>query len=607
MRNGNTRNLSNGRASSKSDNVFVADFETTTDPDDCRVWAWGLTRIFDEMEVVEVGNSIESFIDRMGEMASVCYFHNLGFDGKFIIDWLMNNGFTHVDSNQKIKPFQFKTCISNAGQFYSITVQWSKSKKTEFRDSLKKLPMTVKRIAGAFRLEILKGEIDYDAPRPVGHVLTDEEIAYIKNDVLIVAKALRIQLMAGMTKLTVGADSMAEYKKLFGTAFNTCFPVLSESMDSEIRRAYRGGWTYADPRFRGVVQRRPIRVYDVNSLYPSVMYDRLLPYGDPVWVNGYPEPTDDYPLYITSITFTAKLKPDHVPCIQIKNHRFIQSAEYVSEIDEPLTITCTNVDLALWKDHYDMDIISYDGAWMFKGMVGAFTEYIDKWMNVKATTQGGVREIAKLHLNSLYGKFATNPDVTPKIPILGDDNIIHFVKGPEETRNPVYTAMGVFITAYARDVTIRAAQANYDIFAYADTDSLHLLTDRDPDNLNIDPTALGAWKFEGAFEAGLYVRAKCYTEKHPEGVCTCCPVHEKPCTCAWDVHARACGYETHIAGLPASIASQVTFDDFWDGHEFFGKLVPRAVPGGVVLQKTSWKLSDPSLDTPSVATATLIA
>ena len=135
---------------------------------------------------------------------------------------------------------------------------------------------------------------------------------------------------------------------------------------------------------------------------------------------------------------------------------------------------------------------------------------------------------------------------------------------------------------------------------------MHLLTDTDPDNLNIDPTALGAWKFEGAFEAGLYVRAKCYTERHYRGVCTCCPVHEKPCTCARDAHARACGYETHIAGLPGSIASQVTFDDFWDGHEFFGKLVPRAVPGGVVLQKTSWKLSDPSLDSPMVATATLV-
>ena len=216
-------------------------------------------------------------------------------------------------------------------------------------------------------------------------------------------------------------------------------------------------------------------------------------------------------------------------------------------------------------------------------------------MQVKATTTGGLREIAKLHLNSLYGKFATNPDVTPKIPILGDDNIIHFVKGPEETRNPVYTAMGVFITAYARDVTIRAAQANYPIFAYADTDSLHLLTDTDPENLNIDPTALGAWKFEGAFDAGLYVRAKCYTE------------YTEACTCHQTPHARACGYETHIAGLPGSIASQVTFDDFWDGHEFFGKLVPRAVPGGVVLQKTSWKLSDPSLDSPMVATATLIA
>ena len=100
---------------------------------------------------------------------------------------------------------------------------------------------------------------------------------------------------------------------------------------------------------------------------------------------------------------------------------------------------------------------------------------------------------------------------------------------------------------------------------------------------------------EGAFEAGLYVRAKCYTE------------YTRTCTCHQTPHGRACGYETHIAGLPASIASQVTFGDFWDGHEFFGKLVPRAVPGGVVLQKTSWKLSDPSLDKPAVAVGKIVA
>ena len=224
-------------------------------------------------------------------------------------------------------------------------------------------------------------------------------------------------------------------------------------------------------------------------------------------------------------------------------------------------MSCTNVDLALWKEHYDLDILAYNGGWLFHGVTGLFTEYIDKWMEVKANNDGGLRALAKLMLNSLYGKFATNPNVTPKIPVFDDENnVVKLVTGAEETRDPVYTAMGVFITAYARDVTIRAAQEHYDVFAYADTDSLHLLIDEDPEGLDVDPNKLGAWKREYAFESALFVRAKAYIEKLFDGT-----------------------HVTHVAGLPDRIADQLTIDDFVGGLRFTGKLQPKRVPGGIVL------------------------
>lgn len=567
---------------SPSDNVYVADFETTTDPEDCRVWGWGMVPLANIDGPVEISDSIGSFIARVSSSNSTVYFHNLGFDGRFILDWLLKNGYSYNPS-RSLRWGEFRSLISKQGKFYSITVKWENGKRTEFRDSMKKLPMSVSRVAKSFRLEQVKGEIDYDAPRPIGHVITEEEREYIENDVRIIAYALRQQLIAGMTRLTVGADSLAEFKRIIGKGFERFFPVLNDTMDSEIRRAYRGGWAYADKRYRGRVIERPVRVYDVNSLYPSVMYDRVLPYGEPVWVDGEPETSNEFPLFVTTVTFTAKLKPKHLPCIQIKLNPFFAPSQYQEVIEEPLTLTCTNIDLDLWTDHYDLEIISWEGSWLFKGMAGVFTDYIDKWMEVKSNSTGGLREIAKLHLNSLYGKFATNPDVTPKVPVLEGD-LVSLVNGVEELRDPVYTPMGVFITAYARDVTIRAAQSNYHSFAYADTDSLHLFTDVDPD-LWIDDNALGAWKFEGSFRAAIYVRAKCYTERHWPEVCTCDTLP----------HARGCGHDTHIAGLPESIADQVEFSDYFDGHEFHGKLVPRVVPGGVVLTTTSWKLSDPSL------------
>lgn len=232
-----------------------------------------------------------------------------------------------------------------------------------------------------------------------------------------------------------------------------------------------------------------------------------------------------------------------------------------------MTLACTNVDLALWKDHYDLDILSYNGGWSFRGMTGAFDSYIDKWMEVKANNTGGLRTLAKLQLNSLYGKFATNPDVTPNVPRLEDD-VVRYSLGQEERRNPVYTAMGVFITAYARETTIRAAQDHYDVFAYADTDSLHLLTDEMPSKLDVHPSRLGAWKHEYDFDAAFFARPKAYSELRSDNG----------------------EYETHISGLPTKVAKLLTFDDFVNGKEFSGNLKQRRVPGGVVLVEAGFTL-----------------
>lgn len=545
-----------------------ADFETTTKEEDCRVWSWGIADVTGDPEAsYRDGTNIESFIDFVSqEASSVVWFHNLAFDGNFLISWLLNNGFEHKENTRALYVEQFSTLISKMGKFYQITVRWANGSRTEFRDSIKKLPMSISRIADTFNLPESKGVIDYHKHRPVGYIPSEVEREYQKTDVLIGARAVKILLEQNMKKLTIGADSLAEYKGIMGKTFNKMFPVLAPSMDMEIRKAYRGGFTYADPRFKG----REVgagSVYDVNSLYPAVMYDRVLPFGEPLFYNGAPKKTESRPLWIASITLQARLKPDHIPTIQIKNSLSFLGTEYLSVISEPTTLYMTNVDWELWNRHYDIKVLSFNGYWAFKGSTGFFNKYIDKWTEVKETSSGGMREIAKLHLNSLYGKFASNPDVTGKIPVLGDDGVVRYVLGTPSERDAVYTAMGVFITAYAREVTIDAAQAHYDVFAYADTDSLHLLTDRDSVQLEIDDKTMGKWAHEMDFVKAFYARAKQYTEQTADGV-----------------------YHTRVAGLPHALAKKVTIDSFVNGEEFHGKKMPKRVPGGIVLSDTTFKL-----------------
>ncbi|WVX89720.1 DNA polymerase [Microbacterium phage Curie] len=585
---------SKNKRKSKTKPWLAADFETTTDPFDVRVWAWGVARV-DNPDDVVIDNSLEGFIDFISMESSITFFHNLRFDGMFILDYILNQGYTYVEGRSNPGPKEFKALISNTNKFYSITVGWENGNITEFRDSAKKFPgMSISRIAKTFKLDEVKGSIDYHAPRPVGHVITDEERSYLNNDVVILAKALQIVKETGMLKLTVAADAKAEYISLIGDKlFETRFPVLSYAMDAEIRRAYRGGFTYASPRYLQCRTAFGV-VLDVNSLYPYIMYSKPQPYGEPEYVQGEVEPTDARPLTVFGVTFTATLKKDHVPCIQIKGTSMYAPTEYLSVIEEPTTLMVTNVDWKLYNDHYDIEILEHHGGWRFKAVVGMFQSYIDKWSKIKAESTGGLRELAKLQLNALYGRMGLNPNVQGKIPALIDGKV-KLELGAPEIRDSLYVPVAVFVTSYGRDLTVRAAQRNYDTFAYADTDSVHLVgvklpDDVDPKNtgawegeiagLSVHPSRMGAWKIEYPFDQAFYIRAKAYMEHLPDTDPDC---DDDTCTARHDYHNA-------FAGVPDHVSNKLTFDDAYDGNILTGKLIPHIVPGGVILKDVPYEL-----------------
>jgi hypothetical protein len=108
---------------------FTADFETATWKDDeTWVWAWATCEIGNE-ENLEIGNDIDSFIEYCKkEKNAIFYFHNLKFDGEFIIYWALTHGFKHVEKKQDVEENTFTTLISDMGQFYTITLYYSKRK-----------------------------------------------------------------------------------------------------------------------------------------------------------------------------------------------------------------------------------------------------------------------------------------------------------------------------------------------------------------------------------------------------------------------------------------------------------------------------------------------
>lgn len=551
-------------------NNYVSDFETTTDENDCRVWAWGLMNLYD-FDDYKMNLTIDSFMEKCESLKnSTIWFHNLKFDGNFILSWLLENGYEYSEEkNDKT----FNTIISQMGTFYQIEVIFKKYKKryvkVVFKDSLKKIPFSVDEISKAFKFDVMKLEIDYNKKREKYYQPTEEEKEYLKHDILIVATALKSQFEMQLKKMTTGSDALNSFKEIYNKEqFKYDFPILEIDVDNDIRRAYRGGWTYVNKRFKNKTVGEGI-VFDVNSLYPSVMKKDLLPYGFPLFFEGKYKENKKYPLYIQHILCEFTIKKDMLPTIQCKSFMYAQH-QYISQSKGITELYLTNVDLELFLKHYNVRNIEYLNGYMFMGARGMFDDYINKWGKIKEENTGMIRGWAKLMLNSLYGKFATNPDVTMKIPYLSDDKIVKFKNSETKLRDPVYTAMSVFITSYARLKTITTAQNNYKRFIYADTDSIHLLHKTIPD-IPIHKSELGFWKQENTFERARFIRAKTYIEDSKE-----------------------LGLIVRCASMPANVKKYVTFDNFKYGFNTndynVSKLRHKNVRGGVILVDTPFEI-----------------
>lgn len=582
---------------------YTADFETTPDPDDCRVWAWSICNI-DDVNDIYYGSEIGTFIQKCMELANCdMYFHNLRFDSQFIIWFLLRSGYRVVEDDRNMKSMTFDTLINGDNQIYKMDIcfqswYWGNKrfyKKVTIYDSLKKLPFTVKKIAKDFQLPIQKLKMDYLAPRERGHQFTPDEKDYLRNDVEIMARALNIQFSQGLKKMTIGADALSSYRKIIGEdQFKKWFPVLDPETDRLLRKAYRGGWTYVNPMFQNM-DLGAGKVYDVNSLYPWAMRYNAYPVGVPVFFEGEYKEDLRRPLYIQKFICQFKLKKGYLPTVQIKGSMFYQNTEYLVESDGPVELTMCNIDLKLFFDHYDVWDVQYLCYWSFKSQEGVFDQYIDQWYAVKEKSTGAIKQLAKLMLNNLYGKFATAPEIIEKDPILEND-IVKYVVTRKYIRDAIYIPVGIFCTAYARNKTIRTAQMEYDRFVYADTDSVHLVGDYEPEEMKsvIDDKKLGYWKNESNFVRGRFLKAKTYIEeeeiskdKYDEN-----RKSKEPNAL---IYKRGKGYyylNVKCAGMNDAIKQKVTWENFRAGFSEDGKLVPVNVPGGVVLESREFTIKN---------------
>lgn len=600
---------------------YVADFETTVYKGQqfTEVWAAAVVKL--GTEDVEVLHSLPDFLSYIFAKKTniVCYFHNVKFDGNFLLDYFLRNGYTwNRVAEGKMLNKQFKCAISDRGPWYSITVKMH-NMVIEFRDSYKLLPFSVKRIGKGFQTKHRKLDMEYEGFRYAGCVITDEEKEYIRNDVLVVKEALEIMFERGHEKLTIGSCCLEEFKSTYDKIdYKNFFPDLTEveideeiygecNADGYIRHSYRGGYCYLA---KGKENRKYLHGWtaDINSSYPSNMSSESgnrYPVGMPkFWQGDIPNlPEQSY--YFVRIKCRFKIKDGMLPTVQIKGSFLYSGTEYLttSDIydyssgtykryymrkgelhDTQITMTMTCVDYELFLQHYDVyDLQVLDGCW-FRTEIGLFDEYMYKYKKIKESSQGAERELAKLYLNNLYGKFSANDSSSYKVPYINKKNVLGFESVEEHEKKPGYIAIGSAITSYARRFVINAAQANYqgpdrDGFIYCDTDSIHCSGDpKDAKGIKIHPTNFCAWKLESYWDEAIFVRQKTYIEHvtHNDGE----PVEPY--------------YQIRCAGMSEDAKQEFikehTVEEFREGLKLKEGLKPIRMPGGVLLVKKGYDM-----------------
>lgn len=511
--------------------VFACDTESS--PRTGAVWAVQCAPLDTPDDIVLMYPSFTEFFQPLIETSMMygnilLYFHNLKWDGQHIIHWLLHNGYTWC-AESRLRQNQFNTLITDLGTFYSIRIKVGRN-NIEIRDSLKILPFSLKKLGKDFKLKHQKLEMDYN--KESLDDCTEEDFKYLKNDVLVLKDALNFMIEQRMTSLTIGGCCMEEYKMLLNPEKHWCdllkFTEPNTGLDADMycRASYRGGYciSWQTGHFENGM------TFDVNSLYPSMMNsDRLYPVGEPhFWSGKIPlEALERNYVFIIRFKCDFELKPHKLPTLQLKGCDGFSPNEWLKTnlnvygvvkgkpVDNRPAITMTSVDWELFNQNYEISNLEVlDGCW-FDTMTGLdlYGKYIDHWCEIKQTSTGAKRQLAKLMLNNLYGKLGTSRRAVSKEPYLNEDGVVCYrLYEKSKDKKLTYVPQACFITAYARQFTIKTAQANIGRLCYIDTDSIHITGLEPPKALTEHPTRFSCWKCETTWDEAFFLRQKTYAE-----------------------------------------------------------------------------------------------
>lgn len=551
---------------------YYCDFETTTTNTnyykkykDVRVNLYCLQSQFEDdyyigCSIDDLFNDIKTINRHM-----IIYFHNLNFDGDFILKYMVNHGYRAINQDDVLTNNTFQFLRQNRS-IYCIKTKIG-HKKIYFLCSLKILSSGVEQLGKSIGINKYENVDDmhlfYDVePQDDIKYYPKNYRKYCSSDVEIVRKSMinfkkeikeicrnnKLKVPSYQKSFTIGRiayNFQKEFIKQYHSDILEYNPLELTQEDYKIAsKFYFGGFTQFNPNIQyQLITNINGKVFDINSAHPHSMVSKL-PYGKiHNWNVLQPQQQEEYIEFYELFIESAIAKQNNVACLLNWNkiNNKTKGTRYVFSLD--------NFKCFYFKEEFEMlkNFYDFKGVkivkhyWTYakpylKEFVEEMYEYKVKYAKEK---KSALANVYKILLNSSYGKHATrekfdeiyvckNELHKEELLLQGRMNYKeqvyltkpcsktielenqHFIALEIEQQTKFFNKLlAAKITSNTRLKVLNAIlESGIDNYLYSDTDSIFTLGDLP--NYMLDNFKLGYWKLEKTFTSYAIRGSKCY-------------------------------------------------------------------------------------------------
>lgn len=163
---------------------------------------------------------IEHFFEQIAELCKSkkgihVYFHNLNYDGSYILKWMLKNKFTQLINNEDLYNKSFKIIYGNGIIQIETMIN---NKNIRISDTYRLMPLSIDAISKSFDSDIILKKsdtsFDYEKERYIAEKYNINEIAYCINDVVVASYIIPFfkKSIYGRVGITSAGTAYNEFK-----------------------------------------------------------------------------------------------------------------------------------------------------------------------------------------------------------------------------------------------------------------------------------------------------------------------------------------------------------------------------------------------------------